>query len=437
MKIAKLKISTRSKKQNKVVSSFKPRKIRIRVVGIGGGGSSIVAEMAQRLKGPSFVVSDTDHRVFKKVKGRRKIKVLQIGEKLLHGMGTGMDPEIAEKAAQEDREKISKIFEAQDLSVLVGSLGGGVASGVANVFAEEARKQRNITLGIFTLPFQFEGDKKLKLAQKALSQIGENLSGIVVVPNERIFQIVDRKTPLKKSLSQLNQMFANFVADLLEIISKPSLINIDFADLRTILKGRGEKLFFGQAMAQGSSRGEEVVKKIFQNPLLEEKPHNIKRILFNIAGGSDLGIKEVEIIGQSIAQVNSKAKIIFGISQTAKYNGLIKVSLLALSPSQGISRVVRNKSVKIKQAVFTAANNKKNNSNNGNNNKRKKKAVKKTTKKLTQKNNSKNIKQDKLETKKRRRSALEIKQTEKEQEEKDWLEASEWETPAFLKNNFD
>lgn len=427
-----------AKKRKNTTAIFKPRKIKIKVVGIGGGGSSIVVEMAQQLSGPNFLVADTDSRVFKKVPDKRKIKVLQFGEKILHGMGTGMDVELAQKAAEEARERINKVFQGQDLSVLVGSLGGGVCSGALAIFAEEAKKQKNITLGIFTLPFRFEGNKKLHLAQKTLSQVQDNLSATVVVPNERIFQIVDRKTPLKKSLSQLNQMFADFVADLLDIISKPSLINIDFADLKTILRGKGDTLFFGQATAQGSVRGEDVVKKIFQNPLLEEEPKNIKRMLFNVTGGKDLGIKEVETIGQSIAAVNQKAKIIFGISQTAKYDGQVKVSLLALS-SKPLKKSPSKKQGRAKQSIFSGSSeNKKQNSNNGNsnqNNNNSKKANVQQTKKEAKKRHTRKAEKLKSKPKKRRRSALEVKQTEKEQEEKDWLEASEWETPAFLKDN--
>ena len=160
----------------------KLRKVKIRLVGLGGGGTSIVSEMSQNLSGASFLVADTDSRVFKRIKNKRAIRVLQFGGKIAGGMGTGMNPEIAEKSAEVDKEKIERIFQGQDLTILIGSLGGGVASGAGPVFARLAGKQNNITIGIFTLPFNFEGEKKMKLARKALDKLKENLSAVIVVP---------------------------------------------------------------------------------------------------------------------------------------------------------------------------------------------------------------------------------------------------------------
>jgi cell division protein FtsZ len=226
-----------TKRNKEMEPPLKPRKIKIKVVGIGGGGASIVSEIARHLKGVSFLVADTDIRTFKKLTKKRhdrgyfwsggRIKGFQFGQNLLGGMGTGMDVELAQKAAEAERERIAKIFKDQDLLIFVACLGGGVGSGASLVFSEEARIQKKISLGIFTLPFSFEGEKKMKIARRALQKLQENLSGTIFVPNEKIFQIIDKKTPLKKALSSLNQIFANFLADLIEVISKPNLINIE------------------------------------------------------------------------------------------------------------------------------------------------------------------------------------------------------------------
>ena len=420
----------KKKRINTAIDSLKLRKIKIKVVGIGGGGASIVCEMAQNLGGASFVVADTDSRVFKKVRNRNRIRVFQFGEKLIGGMGTGMNPEIAQKAALDAKDKISKIFEGQDMCILVGSLGGGVASGAGPVFAEIANNQKNILLGIFTLPFAFEGEKKMKIAKRALEKLRENLSGVIIVPNEKIFSIIDRKTPLKKSLSSLNIMFANWLVDLVEVISRPSLINIDFADLKAILKGQGETLFFGQAVTFGPTRSEEAIKRLFQNPFLDDKPNSVKRILFNIAGGKDLRIKEVEAISRSIAALNEKAKIIFGISQTPNYSGKLKVTLIALSDENVSDKrknyiVASSTSQQKKVALKSKKNNGKNNSKNVSNDAKKK-------------NNKKSLTDNKAKTQiKIRRSGLEVKQTQKKQEEKEWEGVSAWEVPAFLRNKMD
>ncbi len=392
-----------------------PRRIRIKIVGLGGGGSSIVSEMAQSLSGVSFVVADTDKRP---VRGRAssKVKHFYFGEKLLAGMGTGMNPELASQAAMEEKEKIAKIFKDQDLVVLVGCLGGGVASGAGPLFAQTAfeRDKSAITLGIFTLPFQFEGEKKMKLAQKAVSQLRGNLSAIIVTANEKIFQIVDKKTPLKKALSSLNQIFGQYLSDLIEIIAKPSLINIDFADLRTILKERGQTLYFSQAAAQGANRAEEINKRVFTGPLFGQAPANVKRILFNISGGKDLTLKEVETISQHIASLNRKAKIIFGISQQPNLAGRIKLTLLAVGEGE-VKKNNESKKRKKKPIVLP------------------KKSALKTLKKSLEKVKEVKPKEDKQKT---RRSALEVKKTEEEDNEKEWAGGEpEWEIPAFLRKN--
>ncbi len=405
------------RKSQKAESILKPRKIKIKVVGIGGGGAFIVSEMAKSLKGVSFLAADTDSRVFKKT--RRGVKVFQFGEKLLGGVGTGMDPEMAQKAAREERERIAKIFKDQDLSILVGALGGGVASGAGPVFTEEARAQKNVSLGIFTLPFRFEGEKKMRIAKHALQNLRENLSGIIVVPNEKIFQICDKKTPLKKALTSLNQIFLEWLEDLIEMISKPNLINIDFADLRTILKERGTKIFFSQGTAQGANRAEEVIKNLFQSPLYDSAPKNIKRILFNVAGGKDLALKELERVSEAISKLNPKAKIIFGVCQSPKYKRKIKITLLAVTG--GEKKIAPAKTAPSKLLAGK---------------KKKSSAKPKSSGSSSLSSADKEVSTRKkagIRGGKTRRSALEIKKEEEEEEEKEWGKTPDWEIPAFLR----
>ena len=256
---------------------FKIRKIKVKVVGLGGGGASVVSEVASLLKTYSFVACDTDVRTAKKIK--KGVKFFQFGQEALDGTGTGMNAELAQKLANEEKEKIEQIFQGQDICVLVGCLGGGVASGAGPVFAQAAKDQKCISIGIFTLPFLFEGEKKMKIARKAITELKENLSGIIIVSNEKIFQLTDKKISLKKALSYLNQFFALWLMELLDVVFKPSLINIDFADLKTILKDRGHTLFFSQAQGSGSNRVEDILKNIFHNNLLSEPPKNVKRAL--------------------------------------------------------------------------------------------------------------------------------------------------------------
>lgn len=392
-----------------------PRKIKIRFIGLGGGGCSIISEVASVLKGVNFVAADTDVKTFKKVK--RGVKHFQFGEKLTCGLGTGLNTELAQKAGQEEKEKISRLFKDCDLVILLGCLGGGVASGAGPVFAEAAAQQKAITIGIFTLPFSFEGEKKARLAKKALEVLEEKLSGVLVVPNERIFLLVDKKTALKKSFSLLNQTFALWLSDLLAVIIKPGLINIDFADVKTILDKRGKKLFFGQGIAQGPLRAEEVVKNIFQSPFSEGAPRNVKRILFNISGGKDLALKEVEIISNNIANLNPKAKIIFGITESPSFQGKIKIILLATSEDQPPA---------VSEDKFQAPVIKTKRGNGAGEKLALKNAPRKQKKsELVQPNKEEKI----------RRNAVEVKKAEEEERDREWEREAEWEMPAFLKKS--
>jgi cell division protein FtsZ len=415
----KLKKSRKPKKlkKSKTLSfSFKPRRIRIKVIGIGGGGSSIVSEIARSVKKTNFLIVDSDHRVAKK--GGKNVKVFQFGEDLTGGLGTGMNVDLGEKIARKEKEKIARMFKDQDLVILIASLGGGFASGAAPVFAEIAKDFKNISLGIFTLPFRFEGEKKLRIAEEAVGKIKENLSGQFVIANERIFQIIDKKTPLKKALSSLNRSLILMLEDLIEMISKPGLINIDFADLRTILKGRGRLIYFGSAFSQGPNRAEEAVKKVFQNPLSIRDLGKSRKILFNIKGGKDLTLREVERISSGICSFNRTAKIIFGISQDPKCNGKIKLTLLEVGEEKQEKKKTKSK-LKEKELLGQE--------------KTREKKKKPSSAKMEKKEKQIKVVFRKEKKKKIRRSGLEIRKAKKEEEEQEWTKEPEWEIPAFLR----
>ena len=384
-----------SKKQPKRTSvSLKPRRIKVKVIGIGGGAASILDEIANKLKGVSFLTADTDQRSFKKISSR--VKVFQFGQELTRGWGTGMNPELGEKAAQSVQEKIRKIFKDVDLTILISCLGGGISSGAGLVFARTLKQEKKLSLGIFTLPFSFEGEKKAKLAKSSLENLRENLSGVIVLPNEEILKHTEKKTSLKKSLSLMNQVLIDYLGDLIEMISSPGIINIDFADFLTILKGKGQTVCFGRGVAGGQeqNRTDEVLKGLFENPFFISSS-KIKKILFNISGGADLELKEVEKIAEEISKLNPKAKIIFGISRNPKLGKKIKLTFLGVGEEE-----------------------------------------KKSQNKEEKKNSKKTKKRERTRPKKKikiRKSALEVKKTEQEAEEKEWSRESDLEIPAFLR----
>ncbi len=304
------------------------KKTKIKVIGIGGGGCSIVSEISSKVKKASFVVANTDIKALRST-SQKTIK-FQFGQNLTRGLGTGMNPVLAEEAAQNEKEKIKKLLSGADFCILVISLGGGAGSGAAPVFAKISKELGNITYGIVTLPFKFEGDKKTEIAKNSLEKLRPNLNAFSVIPNDRIFQVVDKDTPLKEALSQINKALAESLEGLIETIYQPGLINIDFADLKTILEGRGRLAYLNTVEAQGPAYLDEGIKSLLASPLYPYTIQGARAVLLNIIGKKGLSLEEISEVSKTISQmVNKEAKIIFGLSQSSKSEDKIKINLLA------------------------------------------------------------------------------------------------------------
>jgi cell division protein FtsZ len=303
------------------------KKIKIRVIGIGGGGANIVSELSRKIKkGISFFVADTDVKTLRAVP--RNVEKIILGKEIVGGFGTGMDPELAWKVAKKEKEKIKNLFLNQDLIILISCLGGGVGSGASSIFSQASKDFEILTLGIFTFPFDFEGEKKMEIAKNSLRRIRKKLNSVCLIPNERIFRIVNKKTPLKKALSALNEKLTENLKNLLEIIEKPGLINVDFADLKTIFEGKGNLAFLNTIEAELQDNLDQTVKKISSSPLYPYGIGGAKRVLLNISGHNSLTLNQVNTISKSISDLVSKdAKIIFGLSQREPK---IKILLLAV-----------------------------------------------------------------------------------------------------------
>jgi cell division protein FtsZ len=432
------------KKSRATVKSIQPLlerpifKTRIKVIGIGGGGGSIVSEISRSLKKASFIVADTDIRAMKKKSG---IKYFYFGQSQTHGLGTGMNPELAKEAAEKEKERISKLLEGQDIVILVASLGGGLGSGAAPIFAEISRNLNNVTLGIFTLPFRFEGKKKAKISQKALLNLKEHLNAVIPISNEKIFKIIDEKTSITEAFSLVNKNLIGSLESLIDLIYNPGLINIDFADLRTILKGRGMTAFLNTAEASGKNRADQTIDKILSNPLFNS---NIRaeKILFNIAGGSNLGMVEVEKISKAISDINPKAKIIFGISKNQKGKNRIKTTLLITGPSHSLAEPKPEEKTQEQPAKIAIKHSEK-----GKDKKIPPKRGKETPSAKIIKKKAKKpgfnlpfVKTSipiKVETQPKketiRRTALEVKKNQEIEGNKKLSQEAEWEIPAFLR----
>jgi len=402
-------------------------KAKIKVVGVGGGGGSIVSEIGRSLEKATFVITDTDARALKKKAG---IKYFCFGQNLTHGLGTGVNVELARRAAEQDKEKISGFFKDQDIIIFIASLGGGLGSGATKVFAEAARGFGGITLGIFTLPFKFEGKNKSRIALRALKELRSSLNVSITIPNERIFKIIGSQTSITQAFSIVNKSLIESLESLIDLIYNPGLINIDFADLRAILRGRGNFAFLNTIESSGKNRAEDIAKKIFSNPLYQNNNFAAENILFNISGGQSLSMFEVEKISKDIAQLNQNAKIIFGISKDAKLKNKIKATLLMTGPG---NRPVFAKEEETKPAEVKKVPRKK------------KKAPVAVSIPIFNKNPQEeavtagekriSVVSGLVDSGKKtiRRNALEIKKAMEVEEQKKQLQEKEWEIPAFLR----
>lgn len=409
--------------------SFSPN---IKVIGMGGGGGSIVSQISNSLKKATFVIADTDIRAFKKKKGILKFI---FGQELTRGLGTGLNVDLAKEAAEREKEKIAQLFKDQDIVIFVACLGGGLGSGATQVFLEAAKDFSGITLGIFTLPFKFEGKSKHTIATRALRELREALNVSITIPNERIFKVINEDTPITNAFSMVNKSLIESLESLINLVQSPGLINIDFADLRAILQGKGNLAFLNTAESAGKEKAEEVIKEVLHNPLYQDN-FTPGKVLFNIEGGKNLSMFEVDKISKAISEKNPKAKIIFGISRNPKFKNKIKTILLMTGPVLGQANSEKELGAKPKKKSLPS-----------------KPRHKKTAKKpqgsripvfgnvIPVFNNEQSelikkldISEDLKDQKKHiRRSALEIKEAEVLENSKKSKQEEEWEIPAFLR----
>jgi cell division protein FtsZ len=337
----------RKKRVQQEATNIKQTKIKL--IGIGGGGCSIVSEISSSLKRIDFIGANTDVQALKKM--NKNCKKLQFGQELTNGLGCGMNPELGKKSAESEKEKIKKMLEDTDFCILVSCLGGGAGSGASPIFADICKELKIISFGIFTLPFKFEGEKKYKIAQNALEKIKPNLNGYTIIPNERIFQIIDRSTPLEKSLYELNKILEQGLEGLIEMIYLPGLINIDWSDLRAILSGQGKLCFLNSGQGKRDQTPEELTREALNNKLNTYNIEGAEKILYNIASDKDITMEEVQRISENITSFNPKAKIIFGVSFHPKYKGKIKITLLAVGcEEQG---KLKEKAKQIKEKIVS------------------------------------------------------------------------------------
>ena len=300
---------------------------KIKVVGVGGSGGSAVNRMvAAKIRGVDFVVLNTDVQALHHNSAPQK---LHIGKSVTRGLGAGMDPEIGRKAAEESQNEIRDILKDSDMVFITCGLGGGTGSGASAVVAEVAKELGALTVAVVTKPFGFEGPKRRDIADAAWEKLARNVDAIITIPNDRILQVIDKKTTLLEAFKIVDDVLRQGVQGISEIITTPSLINVDFADVKTIMRNTGSALM-GIGTGTGENRAVDAAKMAISSPLLELSIDGAHGILFTITGGPDLAMSEVseaaKIITSSAAE---DAKVIFGATIDDSMTGSMRITVIA------------------------------------------------------------------------------------------------------------
>lgn len=299
----------------------------IKVIGVGGGGNNAVNRMiAAGLKGVEFISINTDAQALLQSQAPYRI---QIGEKLTKGLGAGANPEIGEKAAQESREEIIKALRGADMVFVTAGMGGGTGTGAAPVVAECAKEIGALTVGVVTKPFTFEGRRRQLQAEKGSANLKEKVDTLITIPNDRLMQVVDRRTPILEAFRIADDVLRQGIQGISDLIAIPGLINLDFADVKTIMTDAGSALM-GIGIGTGDNRAIMAAEAAIKSPLLETSVHGARGVLLNITGGANLGIHEVNEAAELIAQaVDPEANFIFGAVIDERFDEELRVTVIA------------------------------------------------------------------------------------------------------------
>jgi len=308
---------------------------QIKVVGVGGGGNNAVNRMIEsQLRGVQFVAINTDKQALFMSQAEHKI---QIGEKLTKGLGAGADPEIGRKAAEENQDDICNVLQGADMVFITAGMGGGTGTGAAPVVAKIAKEMGILTVGVVTKPFNFEGKRRMQNAEMGIKCLREQVDTLVTIPNDRLLQIAERKTSITEAFKIADDVLRQGVQGISDLIAVPGLVNLDFADVKTIMYERGlAHMGVGRGVS-GENRAVEAAKQAIHSPLLETSIQGAKGVLLNITGGPNLGLLEVNEAAELVAQAaDPDANIIFGavIDESLKDELIITVIATGFEDNQ-------------------------------------------------------------------------------------------------------
>ena len=301
--------------------------VRVKVVGVGGAGGNAVARMASAgLRGVEYLAVNTDVQALRRVKG---MPTYAIGPITTGGMGSGGNPDLGRKAVRENLEHIGELLEGSDMVFVTAGMGGGTGTGAAPIVAETARRKGALTVGVVTRPFSFEGQGRMAVADKGLKQLGQKVDTLITVENDRLLTSLDGEMSLERGFRIADEVLRQGVEGISEIITLPGTINVDFADVKSVMSNRGVS-FMALGEGKGRTASTDAVKAALANPLFTAPIEGAQGILFNVRGGRDLSIGQVqEIAGMIEGASKSQAQVVFGVVQDPRWNKRVRVTLVA------------------------------------------------------------------------------------------------------------
>lgn len=299
----------------------------IRVVGVGGGGSNTVQRMINsKMRGVEFVAINTDAQAL--ANNDASIKI-QIGKETTRGLGSGADPEVGRRSAEENKEEIYETLKGSDMVFVTCGMGGGTGTGASPFVAEIAKELGALTVGVVTKPFAFEGQRRKKVAELGIQDLKERVDTLITIPNDRLLQVIDKKTSLFDAFGVVDDVLRQGVQGISDLITLPGIINLDFADVKAVMQDAGSALM-GIGRASGDNRAIEAARAAIESPLLELTIDGAKGILFSIAGGTDLGMYEIDEAAKAITEAaDPDANIIFGTIIDEAMQGEVKITVVA------------------------------------------------------------------------------------------------------------
>ncbi|MFA9461411.1 cell division protein FtsZ [Thiohalorhabdus methylotrophus] len=309
----------------------------IKVVGVGGGGGNAIANMvASNLDGVEFIVANTDAQALRRINVENKI---QLGANITKGLGAGASPEVGRQSAEEDRDRIREVQAGADMVFITAGMGGGTGTGAAAVFAQEAKEQGILTVAVVTKPFEFEGKKRQQQADAGIEALSKHVDSVITIPNEKLLQVMGRKASLLDAFKRADDVLLNAVQGISELITRPGLINVDFADVRTVMSEMGMAVM-GSAAATGDDRAEEAANHAISSPLLEDMDlSGAKGVLVNVTAGMDMAISEFESVGNVMREFASEdANVVMGTVLDPELSDELRVTVVATGLGEAKAR---------------------------------------------------------------------------------------------------